>query len=400
MNPVKKLVSALAVGLSLAATAEAQCEKTALTAFDGSIQENYGRSTSIEDPYAVVGAPSHPIGVASGAAYIYARSGTTWVLDQKIQAADNDPVDLFGISVSQSGSRVVVGAPEDDGIGTNAGAAYVFRRDPGGWVQEQKLATSIVSPLILLGTSCSLDGDRVAIGAPGYQGDKGAVWIFTRSGTTWTQQAVLVPTYPETKAFGRSVALEGNRLVVGAPSTQGVFHDAGTVQVFQFNGSAWVQQQVLETPNPAAAGFFGYTTAVSGDRLAVGAFWETSTPGVTGRAYVYREVAGVWTLEADLAPSELQNSDRFGQSVALDGINLIVGAMIGDGPATDSGTAYLFQYNGSSWVRVSRFWGSTTGSTDQFGVSVDVRGLYVITGADFYPLGDMRGAAYIFGRCP
>lgn len=398
MNHVPRLVLALAA-LSLTTTyASAQCEKAALTAFDGNFQENYGRSTSIEDPFAVVGASNHPIGVSSGAVYIYARSGTAWSLDQKIEASDNDPVDLFGHSVDQSDDRVVVGAPRDDGNGSGAGAAYVFRRDPGGWIEEAKVVPTISIPGAELGMSCSIDGDRIAVGAPSYQALQGGVWTFTRSGTTWTQEAALAPTFPQSRLFGQSVALDGNRLAIGAPGTHGMYHDSGTVQIFQFNGSAWVQQQVIVTPNPAPAGYFGFATALSGDRVAVGAFWENSPVGGTGLAYVYREVAGTWTLEQTFAPADLQNNDQFGRSVAINGVNLIVGALFADGPASDSGAAYLFNYNGSAWVRISKFWGSTTASGDQFGVSSDVVGNYAIIGADFY--NGLQGAAYIFGRCP
>ena len=140
----------------------------------------------------------------------------------KLMANDAAAFDLFGIAVAISGDTVVVGANSDDVGWSNAGSAYVFVREGSTWIQQAKLTASVPRALDQFGTSVAISGDTVIIGAPSDDDDMplngGSVYVFTRTGTTWSQQAQLLPSDTlRASQFGFSVAFWGNTVLVGAP---------------------------------------------------------------------------------------------------------------------------------------------------------------------------------------
>ena len=366
--------------------------------------------------------------------------------------------DHFGFSVAVSGDTVVVGAPEEDsssvGINsvpvegaTDSGAAYVFVRSGGVWSQQAYLKPPVVGSSRAgtgyeFGWSVAISGDTVAVGAydepssstginsspnelaPG----AGAAYVFARSGGVWTQQAYLKPAAVGTSQandhFGAAIAVNGDTVVVGAfqedSSSTGINSTpneaaggAGAAYVYVRNGAVWSQQAYLKPaavgPQGQAGHLFGTSVAVSGDTVAVGANHESSstlgidsTPnegaGSSGAVYVFTRNAGAWSQQAYVKPSAIgttQVGDNFGNSVALSGDTLVVGADGEDSSTTginstpnelasNAGAAYVFTRSAGVWSQQAYLKPAAVGSSqagDQFGWSVAVSGDTVVVGA-------------------
>jgi len=279
-------------------------------------------------------------GYRSGAVYVFARSGTTWSQQAFVKASNTGLGDWFGmrVALSADGNTLAVGAPEEsssakgvdgnqwDNSSSGSGAAYVFARIDGIWSQQAYLKASNTGmpkyDIARLGADAfgsslavSADGSTLAVGAPGEgssatgingnQGDttadeSGAVYVFTRSGTTWSQQAYMKASNTRGHHdFGCSVALSvnGNTLAVGAryedSSATGINGNqgdtsaghSGAAYVFTRSGTTWSQQAYVKASNTHAGDYFGWSVALSADgrTLAVGAPWERGrTTGING----------------------------------------------------------------------------------------------------------------------
>jgi hypothetical protein len=187
-----------------------------LLASDGTTDSRFGCSVSIDGNTTLIGAIfDDDNGDNSGSAYVFTRTGTTWTQQAKLLASDGETADMFGCSVSIDGNTALIGASGDDDNEVNSGSAYVFTRTGTTWTQQQKLLTFDGATFDDFGLSVSLDGDTALIGAPGY--GPGSAYIFTHTGTTWTQQAKLLASDGSASGgFGFSVSLSGDTALIGA----------------------------------------------------------------------------------------------------------------------------------------------------------------------------------------
>lgn len=247
----------------------------------------FGASVALSGDTLVVGAYWADGAVAgTGAAYVFARSGTVWTQQAKLVAFDGAYQDNFGASVAISGGTIVVGAPRDTLNTSLEGSAYVFLGGGSSWSLQQKLTASDASSDDDFGASVSIDGDRLAIGAdtagPSPSDESGAAYLFERSGAVWSQVARLNASFHGPfDRFGSGVSVQGDYLVVGAS------HE-GAAYVFARYGATWSQHERLQ---PIAAGDgFGNSVSRDGPVLAVGAPDENGYGGVNfaGAAYSYR----------------------------------------------------------------------------------------------------------------
>ena len=336
----------------------------------------FGSSVSMSGDGArvIVGAPYDNTtgGTDSGAAYVFFFNGATWIQESRLVPADSEANAYFGSSVSMSGdgTRVIVGAYADDATGgTDSGAAYVFSRSATTWTQESKLIPTDSEANAYFGSSVSMSGDgtRVIVGA--YSDDatgavnfnSGAAYVFSRSATTWTQESKLIPSDSEANAyFGFSVSMsgDGTRVIVGAyrdDATGGT--DSGAAYVFSRSATTWTQESKLIPSDSEANALFGWSVSMSSDgtRVIVGAPYDDATGAVdfnSGAAYVFSRSATTWTQESKLIPTDSEANALFGYSVSMssDGTRVIVGAPYDDVGFSDSGAAYVCEYNGSTWL--------------------------------------------------
>lgn len=307
----------------------------------------------------------------------------------KIFASDGVPHDGFGYSVSLDGSVALIGAPYWDDDGTFRNAAYVYRLDFGSWVEEQKLTSGTPGADDDYGTSVSLKGDVALVGAhyaDGPAGEAGAVFVYRFDGSTWVEEQVLRASDAESgDAFGISVSLDDGAAIVGA------YDDgSGSAYVFRFDGSSWVEEQKL-TPSDGGGveGEFGHSVTLNGNLALVGSTGDETTPG---SAYMYRFDGSSWQEEQKLVPSDSEADDLFGFAVAVDDDLAVVGAPLHG--ANLVGAAYVFGFDGVTWTEAQRL---SAGDEFQtiYGISIALSDNYLLIGAFGDSTGEpLSGAAY------
>lgn len=392
----------------------------------------------------------------SGAVYVFRRDGSIWSQEAYIKASNTESNDQFGYSLvlSDDGTRLAVGAIGEDSNATGAngnetdnsisssGAVYIFSRSGTNWSQEAYLKASNPGLADAFGFSVdfSEDASRLAVGAQfersnatGINGDQlndtasnsGAVYIFSRSGTTWTQEAyVKASNSGAGDFFGCDVSLnsDSSYLAVGArgemSNATGINGDqldnseigSGAVYVFSRNGTTWTQQTYIKASNTQAGDLFGFTVNLSGrgNRLAITALNEGSSAtgingdesdnnaAVSGAAYMFSRDGTSWSQEAYIKASNTGSTDRFGTyaDISKDGARLIVGAPQEDSnaaglngnqnndSASSSGAAYVFNRCGSAWIQESYIKSSSPETSDFLSfVALSGNGLYVAVGA-------------------
>lgn len=264
----------------------------------------------------------------------------------------------------------------------------MFARTGSTWTQVQKFTPSSPVNQGLFGQSVALDGNTLAIGhpqAPTFA--MGVVDVYVRVGASWVFQQKLVPTGLSSGArAGTSLALQGNRLVVGVPAqTMGSSSSVGKAVVFERSGSTWSELEILESPAPIPAGQFGVSVALDGGRIAVGAIGEPFTNGVWGRVHTYTGSGASWTFEQTLIGSNTsQQNVAFGTSLALEGSRLLIGAPGRNIPVSGgngAGALMLFGQSGGAWSETAVMWGSQTNSPDRLGQSCDLAGDIALGGS-------------------
>lgn len=343
----------------------------------------------------------------SGAAYVFVRDGGSWKQQAYLKASDTKPNDFFGVRADLDGDTIVVGAIHESifetGItATRTGAAYVYVRNNGVWAQTQRLAASNPQGADLFGAGVALDGDTLAIGAPWEStsaNHSGAVYIYERVGSMWVERQVVKSSMPGANAFfGSNLDLDGDRLVVGAPDDNRPASRTGSAEIFARKNGTWSSQQFLQPTTLASEANFGFAVAVHGDRVVVGA--PSTAPFFTtvvtspGEVYVFDLDGDRWRQSARLHAPISRETDCFGMDVVLTDSALLIGASgdasgargVGADPArTDaslSGAAYLYSPTPSGWVQSAFIKPHNTGQGDAFGYALALDGETLVISAN------------------
>jgi hypothetical protein len=309
-------------------------EEQFLEASDLAVDDQFGQALAIsaDGNTALIGAARKS--TFTGAAYVFTRSAGVWTQKQKLTATGGATNEAFGaaVALSTDGLTAIIGAPtEDTSPNTNNGAAYVFTLSSGTWTQQVKLLASDLANSTNLGESVALssDGSTAIVGAPSADISpntlSGAAYVFTRSGTTWTQQQKLLASdRADSDLFSGSVSLssDGNTALIGArqegtsPTTTN-----GAVYVFTRSGTTWTQQQKLLASDRATGDNFGYSVSLSSDGLVaiIGAPFEdtTTTNSGDGAVYMFTRSGSTWTQQAKLLASDASSSAVFGSQVSI-----------------------------------------------------------------------------------
>ncbi len=402
----------LACGLLLAVaapTARGQCQVTETgqcNASDGATGDSFGRSVSINGDVAIIGAPNDgDAGFQSGSAYIHRFNGTNWVEEAKLTASDAAADDNFGRSVAISANVAVVGAPDDNDAAFFAGSVYIFRFDGVGWIEEAKLTASDAGPIHQFGWSVATTATVALIGAYGddHAGSlTGSAYVFRFSDGQWTEEAKLIASdAAQQDEFGISVSLSGNVAIVGASTDPFGPANFGSAYIFRFDGNGWPQEAKLTASDAAAGDEYGWAVAIDSNVAVVGARHNADAGTSTGSAYVYRFNGANWPEEQKLLPADAAAGDTFGTSVAVSGNVAVVSATGADDSATDSGSAYVLEFDGSTWVEKGKLLGSNIGPFENFGLSVSTDGIKAIIGAmSAEGAVSGSGSAYVFDGLP
>ena len=321
-------------------------QQAKLTPSDATVGKNFGRQVAIHEDTVVVGAQRDEInGTVSGSAYVYTRIGEVWSEQAKLVPADGETNDFFGISVSVSGDTAIIGAYRDDEKGIYSGSAYVFTRNGEIWSQQAKITANDGAPDDFFGIRVLVSGDTALISSlsnvHGYY--SGAVYVFTRSGNSWSEQTKLSPAMGAAEQFfGISLAMSGDTVLIGArgDNSQGSF--SGSAYVFQRSGGLWSQQAKLIASDGAKNHEFGLSVALVGDAAFIAAPLDDSYDTETGRIYVFTRSLNQWSERGKIAAADSEPSDRFGNSLAVSGSLLLAGAVDDADSGVGSGTAYFF----------------------------------------------------------
>ena len=481
-------------------------ETAKLTASDGAVDDEFGVSVAIDGDTVVVGAHQHDANSNSdaGAVYVFTKSGDNWTdgtETAKLTASDGAVDDEFGVSVAIDGDTVVVGAHQHDAnSNSDAGAAYVFARDSnsGKWSQTAKLTASDGAVDDEFGISVALDGDDAVVGAYLdtnsllFHTDAGSAYVFARGSDGWRQSLKLAaPDAAANDHFGYSVAVANGTVLAGAPQDDDNGDDSGSAYLMDISDAKWAdfeseeltvsgssyEYRVLGLTNgqeytfrvrsvnhvgndPSAEfvsatpqlaipgkatglsaqagnrrvylnwdrsddstitgyqvlphqqtklsagsdgefqGKFGESVAVDGDTVVVGAYQhDVNTYSNAGEAYVFVRRSSGWRRQVELSASDGAKDDLFGYSVAVDGDTVVVGAYQHDvNSNSDAGAAYVFVRapNSGVWSQAAKLTAFDGAEDDLFGYSVAVDGDTVVVGAR----GDdgKKGAAYVFTK--
>gem|GEM_PF-7065993 len=384
-----------------------------------------------------------------------------------IKASNSDRRDYFGTSVAISGNTMVVGAIGEDSrvIGVNGdeadnsldlvGAAYVFVRENGDWVQQVYLKPSNRGKGYRFGHSVAISGDTIVIGARYEDGAgfgvngidnnnitpySGAAYVFTRVNSEWSQEAFLKATNTgRGDEFGYSVSIFEDTIVVGSigedGSSQGVngeqldnsAEDSGAAYVYVRKNGEWASQGYLKASNTDRGDKFGYSVAVSGNTIVVGAPYESSaSPGIegdelnnsadnSGAAYVFIREGEEWTQEVYLKASNVFPYDFFGNAVSISNNTIVIGSKFKNKDVSSGGTnndrfsgaVFVFQKDFENWTQNAYLKIPGLGLIDRFGSSVSISDDIIVVGsmhnANVFGAGYVNtlndvGSAYVFKR--
>jgi len=281
---------------------------------------NFGSSVAISTDTVVIGAN----GVQPhGAAYVYVRTGTVWALQQELTSGSGDP-NFYGGAVAIDGNTILVGDAGDGSVGLFSGSAYVFTRSGATWSLQQKLTATDGEANAFFGASVAVDGDQAVVGAP-YAG-AGAAYVFGRTGAIWAEQQKLTAVDGASgDQFGGSVAIEDITIGVGSEENQG----RGAAYVFTKPKTTWSQEQKLTLPNGEEGDRFGETVGLFENTLAVTAPYDEST-ATFGAVYLYQLCDVPGSPPTKLTSPDPSEDPLFGVGVAISGGSVMVGSQAPD----------------------------------------------------------------------
>ncbi|HCO96438.1 MAG TPA: hypothetical protein DIU00_21275 [Phycisphaerales bacterium] len=330
-------------------------QQAKLTASSPAAGDQFGCSVSISGDNAIVGADRNDYnGPWSGAAYIFERTNAGWIQQAMLVPSDGRVGDRFGCAVSISRDYAIVGSYWDDDNGTSSGSAYIFRKEVTGWIQEAKLTASDGAKDDWFGYAVSISGNYAIVGAAlddDSGTNRGSVYVFRRSGSSWVQQAKLVAGDGDAgDEFGGSVCLEGNSAVIGAIGADDMGEDSGAAYIFERSGNDWIQQDKLVVPDGAAGDHFGNSVSIDGNYAVAAANLDADMGEDSGSAYIFKREGQSWAQQAKLTAPDGDQDDYFGQWVAIDSSYAVIGAPYDDDNGGNSGSVYIFRRIGTTWI--------------------------------------------------
>lgn len=427
-------------------------------------EAGFGYSVSISGDRALIGAwLDNPTGLnpAQGSAFIYEYNGFFWEKKAKLRAADVDDYYYFGTSVSLSGDQAIVGATGginpnnslrggsaylfeltqgswsqtssfyppagdggdhlgsavsfwDDGIfvannvddnnGQNAGIVYSYQKPATVWIQNDTLQAKSGAVNHNFAKSVAISGNRAIIGIEGDTEngeDSGAAYVYEYAQGNWNFTTKILPNDGTLYLkFGHSVSLDGDRVLISSLHflENSTFSYGGSVYIFDFANGSWNQTAKLSVLDND---FYGESVSLLGDRAIVGDLGNTINGNYSGLVFVYDLSNGIWTETNQLIPSDGFSGAQFGKSISLSNDRILVGS--GRLVNGYGGSAYLFDYSNGSWSETAKLLpadGLPSGA-DVFGVSVSLSADRALVGANKAlnnNTGLDAGAAYVFER--
>ena len=375
MLPIK-YASALLLCIFSAPLLHAQCEVQSLNGSRVAPFDYFGKSAHMEGDSLIIGAfaANNP---GPGAAYVFERMNDMWIETGRLVGDDSQSGDELGNSVGISGNFAVAGAEfNDNEIANNAGAAYVFEKTAGGWVQAQKLLASDGFGNQHFGEYVAISGDTIVVGAredKDYGNNSGAAYVFERTALGWVETAKLKGSDgARNDLTGDTLAIQGDRIVIASYRNDASSSNSGAAYVFERTAGGWAETAKLVADD--AAGEMGRGVALDGDRIVLGARLDNTLGSAAGSAYVFDLVGGTWTQTAKLLPSAVHDGSWAGEAVAVQGDTIIVSGHHTNYRGFDSGVAFVFEQAGGAWQETAILAPSDLAPIDEFSFAVTMSG--------------------------
>jgi hypothetical protein len=318
-----------------------------------------------------------------------------------VAASDGKADDYFGYSVSISGAYAIIGAPLANPSGiTNAGVAYIFHYDGMQWHEQQKIVPEGATTEYYFGAAVAILGDHAIIGAPGPTSSTGVAEFYRINGSTWEyQQTITANDLQNGDNFGSALSMSGSSVIIGAnmANLPGI-NDAGAAYVFIFNGTSWIQQGKLTANDAAVGDLMGHSVSIFEDYAIAGAPYANPMGlGDAGAAYVFHFNGASWLQQQKLTASNPAALDNFGWSAGMHEEFAIVGApyvnYVAPDTVADSGAAYVFRLLSNTWVEQQMLSASDRVNVVGFGFNIAVHDTYAMITA---PLDGSQQKVLIF----
>ena len=368
---------------------------------DAGPRQEFGHAVAVDGDTMVISAPidSGSASYLEGSVIAFTRENNEWEPDEFVGIPTDPNASSeraeFGWSLAVEGDMLAVGAPGTD---SNSGSVYVFTREFIGnpetnWIFSQRLQSTDPQPNFRFGSSVAIDNGILVIGAQN-DGLAGAAYVYEQTKNVFVQQARLAAPDGETgDTFGRSVAINGGTILIGAPGDDVRRVDQGSVRVFSNSDDGWNQEQVLTPSNGLRIERFGVSVAIDGDHLVVGApFRPSGASQREGAVYFYSRTDTTWGGEQQVLVPD-NKTQRFGRSVDIQNESVVIGT--GDGSV--DGSVHLYSFDGNEWSQQIEYTASDTQNNQRLGFAVALDGDTIVAGApndeDF---GFSAGAAYVF----
>lgn len=392
------------LSLTLITTFTSSAKQQKLLPSDGKTEDYFGYSVAVDGTTALVGAYKADINLHedAGAAYVYTKVGSGWQQQAKLSVTPAFSNDTLGGKVALKNRIAILGIRNRDDAAEDAGAVVAFEYEESNWSQQQILTATDAKKGDAFGQSIGLTEQFLVIGAPRSDSpleDTGAVYVYSRSQDSWQFQSKL--TADDGMAgdlFGISVAVDGNTILVGADLNDEKAENAGAVYVFSFNGSQWSQQAKLMASDGAKTDIFGVRVALHGDTALISARRD-DIEGVgvdAGSAYIFERSNNTWEQTQKLIAPDGNADDRFGRGVALSNDTAIISAMHHDAKDSDAGAAYVFKKQHKRWRLERKILAIDGLSEDRFGWNVSLSNSTAIIAAPHRDdNGETSGAAYV-----
>ncbi|MGB3078704.1 MAG: FG-GAP repeat protein [Saprospiraceae bacterium] len=331
------------------------------------------------------------------------------VVDEEGAGQDISIGDHFGYTTAISGNFAIIGSYGDDaGAGINQGSVSFYQFDGNTWIFVQKVIDEDGEAWAFFGQSISIAGNFAIVGAPqdnGNAGDgQGSSSIYQYNGSTWQlMQKITDADGAAHDNFGSSVSLSGNYAIIGSPDDSGPAGPGqGSVNIYQFDGNAWVLMEKILDANGASGDFFGHSVSISGNLFVAGSYFDDDVSGQNqGSASIYQFDGSNWIFVQKLLDVTGVANDYFGDVVSISGNYVLVGIPNDDVfGVVNQGSVCIYQYNGSNWIQTQRLYDVNGSMDDYFGSSVSVSDHFAIVGSAYDNIGTQadQGSADIYIR--
>lgn len=362
-----------------------ECQKILLD--DGATDDQFGFTIGLWDNYALIGAVTDDNN--KGAVYVFENSDGTWGQKSKLTASDGVAGDVFGNAILMTDTYAFIGAYTTN---SGQGSVYVFQRSGETWTEIDKLEAddAATEGFSAFGTSLAVSGEYLVIGALSGNGNAGAAYVFQQSGGVWTQHSKLVASDgTDGNLFGQAVAITEDKLVIGAPTAE---VGAGAAYIFELSEGAWIEQDKIEGQADA---LLGYSVVFFDNQIIVGA------PGqeATGAVLVYEHDGMAWIEKEQLSPWGETSNISFGVPIVIANDKMMVGATKYDNGNTNSGAAYIYNYTNGAWQLETQFIPADPSFNPKMGIALALSDNFALVGAvNDSENGASAGA--VFAYCP